>query len=77
MTERFTLLERTLIEMQREIERLRADNELLSKHNQEYGTEIGRLRAALEQIKRYTKGNLDQLPYEIARDALEEVGDDG
>jgi hypothetical protein len=43
----------------REIDRLEAD--------------IERLRTALERIKIYTKGNLDQIPYEIAREALRDA----
>jgi chromosome segregation ATPase len=38
-------------ELVAEIERLRADNELLSKLNQEYGAEIERLRERVENLR--------------------------
>lgn len=54
----------------KKIARLQADNELLSKHNQEYGAEIERLRAALEQIADYDVTGPSQT--QIAREALKD-----
>ncbi|MHC4372300.1 MAG: hypothetical protein ACYSW8_32245 [Planctomycetota bacterium] len=54
-----------------EIKRLRADNELLSKHNQEYGTEIGRLRAALAKSCEEGRDEMYDCGYNRLRKALE------
>lgn len=52
-----------------EIERWKSDRPDWAEY-QRLINENNRLRNALERIKVYTKGNLDQLPYEIAREAL-------